>query len=43
MGMITGTIGNDVLIGSDLEADVVAAYQGADIINGGMGADRAYD
>lgn len=41
MGTITGTAGSDVLIGSDMEADIIDGLAGADIIDGGMEDDEA--
>lgn len=39
MADITGTPGNDILLGNDLEGDFITALAGVDKINGGMGGD----
>ncbi|URK86678.1 hypothetical protein LP421_20705 [Rhizobium sp. RCAM05350] len=42
MADITGTPGNDILLGNDLEGDFITALAGVDKINGGMGGDYIF-
>jgi len=42
MATITGTLGNDILLGNDIDGDFIMALAGIDKINGGMGGDYIF-